>query len=104
MPSAPYTCAICEAPASIVGEAIVRSCAHHEASVLAHMDAVAYGEGHASDFAETPPNILARLWQKIFKGQAPLACSVCGAPAVIKDGRTLRACAHTEAEVTRGGV
>ena len=105
MPTAPYTCALCDAPASIVDGAVVRSCAHADSAVIAHMDAVAYGESHTEGIPDgAPASILARMWQKIFGGQGPLSCVVCGAPAVIKNGRTLRACAHVEAGVTHGRV
>lgn len=99
----PYTCASCGLPASVVDGVVVRSC-DHDVAVVAHMDAVAYGEGHTSDEPRGVGHILTALWKRIFKSEPPLACEMCGAPAAIKDGRTLRACAHVQAGVTRGRV
>ena len=100
----PYTCATCGTPVAVFDGSISRTCGHRDAAVVAHMDAVAYGEGHAKDEPQGAGHILATLWRRIFKSTPPLACSMCGAPAVVKDGRTLRACAHVHAGVTRGGV
>lgn len=53
----PYYCKDCGAQASVVDGAVVRTCDHHNSTIIAERSCQLFGEGHGS--AET-----VSLWQR----------------------------------------
>jgi len=60
-----YFCAICKAEARVVEGNVVRTCDHHESTVIAERTAVLFGEGDAK--AKTIEERIAAALGKLFR-------------------------------------
>lgn len=51
-----YTCSVCQRPVTVVDAETppVRECEHTDAAIIAHCDAICYGESEISDGPEIP--------------------------------------------------